>query len=102
MLECASPPIYVSVDGHAYGVFEVRSTAQLEAIQAAAAAAPPRLAPAPRAPDVSPFARAAAGAAGRPMTMDEARAAEEEAARAAKRASFIGARKPAAGASGGT
>ena len=38
MLECASPPIYVAVDGHAYGVFEVRSTAELERQHASAAA----------------------------------------------------------------
>jgi hypothetical protein len=32
MLECASPPIYVAVDGHAYGVYEVRPASELERI----------------------------------------------------------------------
>ena len=104
ILECASPPIYVNVDGHAYGVYEVRSTSHLEKIQAAAAAATnvAGAATASMKPDwASPEASGVtyegiqkAGQVSRATTMAEARAAEEEAARAKKRASFIGARKP--------
>lgn len=106
MIESASPPIYVNVDGHAYGVYEIRSTDELERIQAAAASAPPSISPAPSEPIASPSfvgissatVRNAGGAAGPAMTLAQARAREQDAARAERRLSFVGARKSPASA----